>query len=80
MNSTSAAPIFLRSSTIFYVSIALPLSIFPEADALDHFSNLRSPDHVRLIHTASNQVLLKDVPYLPYLDLSIVFFHFLELQ
>lgn len=32
----------------------------------------------RLIHTASNQVLLKDLPHLPYLDLSIVFFISLE--
>ena len=32
----------------------------------------------RVIHTASNQVLLKDLPHLPYLDLSIVFFVSLE--
>ena len=32
----------------------------------------------RIIHSASNQVLLNDLPHLPYLDLSIVFFVFLE--
>ena len=44
------------------------------ADSLEHFSDLRSRIMFRMIHTASNQVLLKDVPHLPYLDLSIVFF------
>ena len=32
----------------------------------------------RMIHTASNQVLLSDVPHIPYLDLSIIFFLSLE--
>ena len=48
------------------------------ADSLEHFSDLRSRIMFRMIHTASNQVLLKDVPHLPYLDLSIVFFISLE--
>ena len=48
------------------------------ADSLEHFSDLRSRIMFRMIHTASNQVLLKDLPHLPYLDLSIVFFLSLE--
>ncbi len=48
------------------------------ADSLERFSDLRSRIMFRMIHTASNQVLLKDVPHLPYLDLSIVFFISLE--
>ena len=32
----------------------------------------------RMIHNASNQVLLSDVPHIPYLDLSIIFFLSLE--
>lgn len=32
----------------------------------------------KLIHGASNQELLKDIPYIPYLDLAIVFYLFLE--
>ncbi len=47
-------------------------------DVLDDFSKLRSSIMFRLIHTASNQVLLKDLPHLSYLDLSIVFFVSLE--
>lgn len=42
---------------------------------LDH---LRSKVMFRLIHTASNKALLEDVPSIPYLDLSIVFYLFLE--
>lgn len=52
---------------------ATPTPSFLQTDALDHFSKLRSRIMFRLIHTASNQVLLKDLPHLPYLDLSIVF-------
>lgn len=57
---------------------ATPTPSFLQTDALDHFSKLRSRIMFRLIHTASNQVLLKDLPHLPYLDLSIVFFISLE--
>lgn len=32
----------------------------------------------KLIHCASNQELLQDIPYIPYLDLAIVFYLFLE--
>lgn len=48
------------------------------ADSLEQFSSIRSRIMFRVIHTASNQVLLKDLPHLPYLDLSIVFFVSLE--
>ena len=36
------------------------------ADSLERFSDLRSRIMFRMIHTASNQVLLKDVPHLPW--------------
>ena len=49
-----------------------------QANSLERFSDLRSRIMFRMIHTASNQVLLKDLPHLPYLDLSIVFFISLE--
>ncbi len=55
-----------------------PSPSFLRSDALEHYSKLRSRIMFRLIHTASNQVLLKDLPHLPYLDLSIVFFVSLE--
>lgn len=32
----------------------------------------------RLIHCASNQELLEDIPYIPYLDLAIVFYLFIN--
>lgn len=48
-----------------------------EAD-LSQFATLRSRIMFRVVHTASNQTLLEDVPNLPFLDLSIVFYLFLE--
>ena len=36
-----------------------------QADSLEHFSDLRSRIMFRMIHTASNQVLLKDLPHHP---------------
>lgn len=46
--------------------------------ALDDFSALKPKIMFRIIHTASNQVLLSDVPHISYLDLSIIFFLALE--
>lgn len=54
----------------------LPSSIRP--DSLTDFEAMRSKIMMKLIHTASNQELLADVPHIPYLDLSIVFYLFLE--
>ncbi len=45
---------------------------------LNDFSLLRDKVLYKLIHTASNPDLLSDVPSVPYLDLSIVFYLFLE--
>ena len=55
-----------------------PSPAFLQPDSLENFSELRSRIMFRIIHSASNQVLLNDLPHLPYLDLSIVFFVFLE--
>lgn len=45
---------------------------------LNDFSLLRDKVVYKLIHTASNKELLLDIPSIPYLDLSIVFYLFLE--
>lgn len=45
---------------------------------LEDFSSLRSKVVYKLIHTQSNQALLPNIPHIPYLDLSIVFYLFLE--
>lgn len=46
--------------------------------SLSDFTVLRSKVAYKLIHTASNQELLKDIPHIPFLDLSIVFYLYLE--
>ena len=45
---------------------------------LNDFSLLRDKVLYKLIHTESNKELLTDLPSIPYLDLSIVFYLFLE--
>lgn len=45
---------------------------------LNDFSLLKDKVMYKLIHTASNKDLLADLPSIPYLDLSIVFYLFLE--
>ncbi len=45
---------------------------------LEDFSGLRDKVVYRLVHTLSNQKLLEDVPSVPYLDLSIVFYLYLK--
>lgn len=47
-------------------------------ESATHFEYLKDKIMFRMIHTASNQVLLSDVPHIPYLDLSIIFFLSLE--
>ncbi|MBS6642645.1 MAG: hypothetical protein KH366_03605 [Clostridiaceae bacterium] len=49
-----------------------------DTQAMTDFSNLRTKVIYKLVQTASNQELLKDIPHIPYLDLSIVFYLFLE--
>lgn len=39
---------------------------------------LRSRIMFKLIHAASNQALLQDIPHIPYLDLAIVFYLYLD--
>ncbi|MCI8268628.1 MAG: hypothetical protein HFG55_03000 [Lachnospiraceae bacterium] len=51
---------------------------FASDNALNNFENVKSRIMMRLIHTDSNLELLEEVPYIPYLDLSIVFYLFLE--
>ena len=41
------------------------------------FNNLRNKVAYKLIHRASNQELLKEVPYVEFLDLAVVFYLFL---
>lgn len=48
------------------------------AESVINFEYLKDKVMFRMIHTASNQVLLSDVPHIPYLDLSIIFFLSLE--
>ncbi len=45
---------------------------------LNDFSQLREKVAYKLIHTASNKELLTTIPSIPYLDLSIVFYLYLE--
>lgn len=45
---------------------------------LNDFSLLKDKVLYKLIHTESNKDLLSDLPSIPYLDLSIVFYLFLE--
>lgn len=45
---------------------------------LSQFDKLESRIMFRVVHTASNEPLLSDVPHLPFLDLSIIFYLFLE--
>ena len=55
-----------------------PVPDFLHDEDLSQFEPLKSRIMFRVVHTASNQALLKDVPHLPFLDLSIIFFLFLE--
>lgn len=54
-----------------------PPACVSEGDLFD-FAAMESRIMMRLVHTDSNQELLSDVPHIPYLDLSIVFYLFLE--
>nr|WP_288830561.1 DUF5688 family protein [uncultured Clostridium sp.] len=46
-------------------------------EELVDFNNLRDKVAYKLIHRASNQELLKEVPYVEFLDLAVVFYLFL---
>lgn len=48
------------------------------AESVINFEYLKDKIMFRMIHNVSNQVLLSDVPHIPYLDLSIIFFLSLE--
>lgn len=45
---------------------------------LNDFSKLKNKIVYKLIHTAANTNLLKEIPSIPYLDLSIVFYLYLD--
>ncbi len=47
-------------------------------EELADFNNLRDKVAYRLIHRESNQKLLKEIPYVEFLDLAIVFYLILE--
>lgn len=75
-----------QEGTSFNSIIQEILQIYQEHTAVTHldfsilndFSLLRDKVMYKLIHTASNRELLQDIPSIPYLDLSIVFYLFLE--
>ena len=75
-----------QEGTSFNFIIQEILQIYQEHTAVTHldfsilndFSLLRDKVMYKLIHTASNRELLQDIPSIPYLDLSIVFYLFLE--
>ncbi|MDD3251476.1 MAG: DUF5688 family protein [Lachnospiraceae bacterium] len=54
-----------------------PVPSCPTAEEMQHFDLLQSKIMFRLIHAASNQALLVDVPHIVCLDLAIVFYLFL---
>lgn len=60
---------------LFYNNPA-PTCITPKQ--MTQFDLLEEKIMFKLIHCDSNQELLKDIPYIPYLDLAIVFYLFLE--
>ena len=41
---------------------------------LSHYDEMKSQVACKLIHAASNQALLKDIPHVPWMDLAIVFY------
>ena len=53
---------------------------FPRIDPgiLNDFKKLRDKVAYKLIHTGANRKLLEDLPNIPFLDLSIVFYLYLE--
>ncbi len=51
---------------------------FVNDNIFNHFEDMKSRIMMRLIHTDSNLELLQKIPNIPYLDLSIVFYLFLE--
>lgn len=55
-------------------------SSFPQIDPgiLKDFKRLRDKVAYKVVHTASNREMLKDLPNMPFLDLSIIFYLYLE--
>lgn len=53
---------------------------FPNIDPgiLNDFKKLRDRVAYRLVHTASNQEMLRDLPSVSFLDLSVIFYLYLE--
>ena len=49
-----------------------------KVEELVDFSNLRNKVAYKLIHRESNQELLKDIPYVEFLDLAVVFYLILD--
>ena len=61
-------------SDILHLYYTTPAPDFIREEDFTRFDQVKGKLMFRVIHTASNQVLLSDVPHLPYLDLSIIFF------
>lgn len=59
-----------------YHSTSLPAIL--ETATLSSLDPLRSRIMFKLIHAASNQSLLQTIPHIPYLDLAIVFYLYLD--
>ena len=60
---------------VYYENINL---LRKDYSILNDFSQLKDKVAYKLIHTRSNQELLADIPSIPYMDLSIVFYLRLE--
>lgn len=65
---TEILQIYQENSTVTHLDFSI----------LNDFSLLKDKVLYKLVHTASNKELLKDIPSISYLDLSIVFYLFLE--
>ncbi|MDO4268803.1 MAG: DUF5688 family protein [Eubacteriales bacterium] len=59
-----------------YRSTPVPEPVTEER--IRNFDAIKDRVMFRLVHTASNRTLLSDVPHIPFLDLSIIFFLALE--
>lgn len=72
---TSLEDILTEILSIFSDASVTP---FIDPDILSNFDQLRNKVVYKLIHTDSNETLLNDIPHMPYLDLSLVFYLILE--
>lgn len=63
----------VKSIEKLYRSTAVPSSHYIKFD-MNNFADMQSRIMFRVINAEANKKLLEDVPYLPYLDLAVVFY------